>query len=139
MNRRPELLSPAGNWECLRAAVANGANAVYFGLEQFNARMRADNFRTEELAEIMRYLRRYDVRGFVTFNTLIFTNELQAAERMLIQLAEAGVDAIIVQDPGLARLARVSGRSGAGQGVGHHSGGAGQRTLLARIEAVPNR
>src|ERR1700730_9932880 len=106
MNRRPELLSPAGNWECLRAAVANGANAVYFGLEQFNARMRADNFRTEELAEIMSYLRRYDVRGFVTFNTLIFTNELQEAERMLIQLADASVDAIIVQDPGLARLAR---------------------------------
>jgi U32 family peptidase len=106
MNRRPELLSPAGNWECLRAAVANGANAVYFGLERFNARMRADNFRTEELAEIMTYLRRYDVRGFVTFNTLIFTNELQEAERMLRQLADAAVDAIIVQDPGLARLAR---------------------------------
>src|SRR5580704_17965611 len=106
MNRRPELLSPAGNWECLRAAVANGANAVYFGVERFNARMRADNFRSEELPEIMRYLRRYGVRGFVTFNTLIFTNELREAEQMLIDLAEAGVDAIIVQDPGLARLAR---------------------------------
>jgi U32 family peptidase len=105
MNRRPELLSPAGNWECLRAAVANGADAIYFGLERFNARMRADNFRTEELPEIMGYLRRYDVRGFVTFNTLIFTDELCDAEQMLIQLADAGVDAIIVQDPGLARLA----------------------------------
>jgi U32 family peptidase len=105
MNRRPELLSPAGNWECLRAAVANGADAIYFGLERFNARMRADNFRTEELPEIMEYLRRYDVRGFVTFNTLIFTDELRDAEQMLIQLADAGVDAIIVQDPGLARLA----------------------------------
>src|ERR1700736_2135883 len=106
MNRRPELLCPAGNWECLRAAVANGANAIYFGLERFNARMRADNFRTEELAEIMAHLRRYGVRGFVTFNTLIFTNELREAERVLIKLEEAGVDAIIVQDPGLARLAR---------------------------------
>ncbi len=106
MNRRPELLSPAGNWECLRAAVANGANAIYFGLERFNARMRADNFRTEELPEIMGYLRRYDVRGFVTFNTLIFTSELREAEQILIQLADAAVDAIIVQDPGLARLAR---------------------------------
>src|SRR6478672_3668408 len=106
MNRRPELLSPAGNWECLRAAVANGANAIYFGLERFNARMRADNFRTEELPDIMQYLRKYGVRGFVTFNTLIFTDELRDAERMLIQLAEASVDAIIVQDPGLARLAR---------------------------------
>jgi putative protease len=106
MNRRPELLCPAGNWECLRAAVANGADAIYFGLERFNARMRADNFRTEELAEIMAHLRRYGVRGFVTFNTLIFTNELREAERVLIKLEEAGVDAIIVQDPGLARLAR---------------------------------
>jgi putative protease len=105
MNRRPELLSPAGDWECLRAAVANGANAIYFGLERFNARMRADNFRTEELPEIMGYLRRYGVRGFVTFNTLIFTNELREAEQLLIQLAEAAVDAIIVQDPGLALLA----------------------------------
>ena len=106
MNRRPELLSPAGNWECLRAAVANGATAIYFGLERFNARMRADNFRSEELPEIMGYLQRYGVRGFVTFNTLIFTNELREAEQMLIRLADAGVDAIIVQDPGLARLAR---------------------------------
>jgi U32 family peptidase len=106
MNQRPELLSPAGNWECLRAAVANGATAIYFGLERFNARMRADNFRSEELPEIMGYLRRYGVRGFVTFNTLIFTNELPEAEQVLIRLADAGVDAIIVQDPGLARLAR---------------------------------
>ncbi len=106
MNRRPELLSPAGNWECLRAAVANGANAIYFGLERFNARMRADNFRTEELPEIMEYLRRYNVRGFVTFNTLIFTDELRDAGQILTRLADAGVDAIIVQDPGLARLAR---------------------------------
>ncbi len=106
MDRRPELLSPAGNWECLRAAVANGANAVYFGLERFNARMRADNFRTETLPEVMAYLRRYSVRGFVTFNTLIFTNELHDAEKMLLELARAGVDAIIVQDLGLARLAR---------------------------------
>jgi U32 family peptidase len=106
MNRRPELLSPAGDWECLRAAVANGANAIYFGLERFNARMRANNFRTEELPEIMGYLRRYGVRGFITLNTLIFTKELREAEQILIQLADAAVDAIIVQDLGLARLAR---------------------------------
>src|SRR6476646_7632221 len=106
MIRRPELLSPAGNWECLRAAVANRADAVYFGLERFNARLRADNFKAEELPEIMAYLHRYGVRGFVTFNTLIFTNELQNAARMLVQLEQAGVDAIIVQDPGLTRLAR---------------------------------
>src|SRR5580700_821849 len=106
MIRRPELLSPAGNWECLRAAVANRADAIYFGLERFNARLRADNFHAEELPEIMGYLHRYGVRGFVTFNTLIFTDELQDAGHTLVQLEQAGVDAIIVQDLGLARLAR---------------------------------
>jgi U32 family peptidase len=106
MFRRPELLSPAGNWDCLRAAVANRADAIYFGLERFNARLRADNFHAEELPEIMGYLHRYGVRGFVTFNTLIFTDELQDAGRTLVQLEQAGVDAIIVQDLGLARLAR---------------------------------
>jgi putative protease len=68
--------------------------------------MRADNFRAEELPEIVEYLHRYGVRGFVTFNTLIFTDELQHAAQTLIQLEQAGVDAIIVQDVGLARLAR---------------------------------
>jgi putative protease len=106
MIRRPELLSPAGNWDCLRAAVANRADAIYFGLERFNARLRADNFHAEELPEIMGYLHRYGVRGFVTFNTLIFTDELQDAGHTLVQLEQAGVDAIIVQDLGLARLAR---------------------------------
>ena len=106
MIRRPELLSPAGNWECLRAAVANRADAIYFGLERFNARMRADNFHAEELPEIVEYLHRYGVRGFVTFNTLIFTDELQDVAHTLVQLEQAGVDAIIVQDVGLARLAR---------------------------------
>src|ERR1700737_910335 len=102
----PELLSPAGNWECLRAAVANGADAVYFGTERFNARLRADNFKTADLPEVMAYLHRYGRRGFVTFNTLIFTNELRDAEQELLRMAAAGVDAIIVQDLGLARLAR---------------------------------
>ncbi len=106
MIRRPELLSPAGNWECLRAAVTNRADAIYFGLERFNARLRADNFQAKELPEIMGYLHRFGVRGFVTFNTLIFTNELQDAARTLVELEQAGVDAIIVQDIGLARLAR---------------------------------
>src|ERR1700731_4436867 len=106
MIRRPELLSPAGNWDCLRAAVANRADAIYFGLERFNARLRADNFHAEELSEIMGYLHRYGARGFVTFNTLIFTDELQDAGHTLVQLEQAGVGAIIVQDLGLARLAR---------------------------------
>ncbi len=105
-DRQPELLSPAGNWDCARAAVANGADAIFFGLPRFNARIRADNFTEDDLPELMGFLHKHGVRGFVTMNTLIFTGELEAAEEQLRLLEACGVDAIIVQDLGLARLAR---------------------------------
>src|SRR5947209_174327 len=101
---RPELLAPAGDWEALRAAVANGADAVYFGLSNFNARHRAANFTLEELPRVLAYLHERNVRGYVTFNTLIFSDELPEAARFLGAIAEAGADAVIVQDLGLVRL-----------------------------------
>src|SRR5438034_10509603 len=104
--RHPELLSPAGDWESLRAAVANGADAVYFGLPQFNARHRATNFTLDELPEVMRFLHQRGVRGFVTFNTLIFSDELPDAAEYTRAIATAGVDAVIVQDLGLAKLSK---------------------------------
>ncbi|MBV8587997.1 MAG: U32 family peptidase, partial [Verrucomicrobia bacterium] len=94
------------DWDCLRAAVANGADAVYFGLPRFNARLRAENFQAEELGEVMAYLHRYGRKGFVTFNTLIFPAELDAAAEQLRLLERNSVDAIIVQDVGLVLLAR---------------------------------
>src|SRR5207245_2023583 len=102
--QKPELLAPAGDWEALRAAVANGADAVYFGLPHFNARHRAANFTLEELPDVLGYLHERNVRGYVTFNTLIFSDELPEAVRFLKALAEAGADAVIVQDLGLVRL-----------------------------------
>lgn len=101
-----ELLSPAGNWDCARAAVAAGADAIYFGLPAFNARLRADNFSAEDLPELMVYLHKHGVKGFVAMNTLVFTDELDAAEDQLRIIAEAGVDALIIQDLGLAKMAR---------------------------------
>jgi len=103
---KPELLSPAGDWECARAAVANGADAIYFGLPAFNARMRATNFSMDDLPRLMTFLHEHGVKGYVAFNVLIFTDELPAAEKQLIALDEAGVDAAIVQDVGLVALAR---------------------------------
>ena len=102
----PELLAPAGDWKCLRAAVANGADAVFFGLERFNARMRADNFREEELPEIMAFLHRHGVKGYVTLNVLIFPVELSDAVAELQALHNARVDAVIIQDVGLAEISR---------------------------------
>ena len=106
MQKAPELLAPAGNMECVRAAVANGADAVYLGLPRFNARVRADNFTAEELPGVVEFCHRYGVRVYVAFNTLIFTGELEDAAEQLRFLSRAGVDAIIVQDIGLVRLAR---------------------------------
>jgi len=107
MLQKPELLAPAGDEESLRAAVAAGADAVYFGLRGgFNARARADNFAASDLPRVFDFLHQRGVQGFVTFNTLVFDRELEVAEQALAAIAASGADAIIVQDLGAARLAR---------------------------------
>ena len=107
LDRTPELLAPAGDLTCVRAAIENGANAVYFGLQDgFNARARAENLSLENLAEVMAMLRHRDVRGYVTLNTLVFSEELASFERIVRRVAEAGVDAVLVQDLGIVRLIR---------------------------------
>jgi putative protease len=102
----PELLAPAGDWECAKAAVENGADAIYFGLDKFNARMRAHNFTEADLPKLMEFLHRRGVKGYVTFNTLVFENELAGAENYLRAIIAAGVDAAIVQDVGICKLIR---------------------------------
>ncbi|KAG2496534.1 hypothetical protein HYH03_005358 [Edaphochlamys debaryana] len=103
---KPEVLAPTGGWPQLRAAVENGADAVYFGLEVFNARARAANFTLEELPEVMAFLRARGVKGFVALNVLTFDSELEAMEGVGRAMAEAGVDAAIVQDWGVVALLR---------------------------------
>src|SRR5437763_16276658 len=68
----PGLLAPAGDWECAKAAVENGADAIYFGLGKFNARMRAHNFTEADLPKLMEFLHRRGVNGCVTFNNMVF-------------------------------------------------------------------
>lgn len=101
-----ELLAPAGDWDCLRAAVANGADAVFFGVEKFNARARAHNFTMAELPDIMSFLHLYGVKGFLTFNILVFEEELNDAKQLIDACVDAGVDAVIVQDLGLVKMIR---------------------------------
>ncbi|MDD4349557.1 MAG: U32 family peptidase, partial [Opitutales bacterium] len=103
---KPEILSPAGDWDCVHAAAENGADAIYFGLERFNARMRAENFKTGDLPELMAFLHRRGMRGYLTFNTLLFTGEIPEAIRFLKDVISGGVDAVIVQDAGACRLIR---------------------------------
>src|SRR4029079_4476657 len=105
--RPPELLAPARDGDCVRAAIENGADAVYFGLDTgFNARARAKNFDVADLPRLMTDLHRRGLKGYVTLNTLVFTSELPEVEQLVRQIAVAGVDAVLVQDLGLVRLIR---------------------------------
>ncbi len=103
--RKPEIMSPAGYWPQLRAAVEAGADAVYFGLKHFTARAKV-GFQPDELPEVMKTLHQRGVRGYVTFNTLVFEHELDEAAQALALIAAAGADALIVQDLGIVKLAR---------------------------------
>lgn len=103
---RPELLAPAGSWESLVAAVQNGADAVYLGGKAFNARHSAANFENKQLQQAVEYCHTRGVKLYVTVNIILADEELQEALTFLHFLHNIGVDAVIVQDIGLAKLAR---------------------------------
>jgi putative protease len=103
--RKPEIMSPAGYWPQLRTAIEAGADSVYFGLKHFTARAKV-GFDLAELPEVFTTLHRRGVKGFVTFNTLVFEHELDEAARVLAAIAEAGADAVIVQDVGILKMVR---------------------------------
>jgi putative protease len=102
---KPEIMSPAGYWPQLQAAIEAGADAVYFGLKHFTARAKV-GFSLEELPEVIKTLHKRGVKGYLTFNTLIFDHESIEAAKSLAAIAKTGVDAIIVQDLGIASLAQ---------------------------------
>ena len=103
-NKKPELLSPAGSMECFFAALENGANAVYFGLEDFSARAGAQNLTLDEAGKAIAYARQRSVKVYIALNTLIKTHELENVVDYLIALEELQPDAIILQDLGLLYL-----------------------------------
>ncbi|MBI5931313.1 MAG: U32 family peptidase [Chloroflexi bacterium] len=103
MHIKPEIMSPAGYWPQLNAAIEAGADAVYFGLKHFTARAKV-GFTLTELPDVMQTLHRRGVKGYVTFNTLIFDHELREACKTIEQIALAGADSVIVQDVGMAQL-----------------------------------
>lgn len=97
----PELLAPAGSYECLKAAVQGGADAVYLGLKSNNARIGAENFDFATLEDAVSYAHSYGVKVFLTLNTLVNDNEIQDTIDSALKAAELGVDALIIQDMGL--------------------------------------
>src|SRR6185295_13149845 len=105
--RTPEVLAPAGDLAALKAALAAGADAVYFGLQEgFNARARTGNFALADLAATVARIHRAGAKAHLAVNTLVFEAELAFVETVVRRAAECGVDALIVQDPAVAVLAR---------------------------------
>ncbi len=101
-----EILAPVGNKENLIAAVRSGANAVYLGVQTFNARASADNFSFEELKEAVAYSHARNVKVNVTLNTILYDSELEDFKNTVKQVAASGVDAVILQDLGAAKIVR---------------------------------
>lgn len=104
MSKNIELLSPAGDFECVKAAVQNGADSVYFGGNLFNARISATNFEDETLKEVIEYCKLRNVKTNLTLNTLVKNSELHDAFNLAKKAYKYGIDAIIVQDLGLSKL-----------------------------------
>ena len=143
MTAKPELLAPAGSTEAFYAAIDAGADAVYLGLGDFNARLRAKNFTVRDLAALIPYAHIHNVKVYATVNTLIKQSEIKPALDTLYQLEQLGADAAIVADIGLMKLAsgnfpklRVHGST---QAAVHNSNGAAflqtlgvKRVVLAR-------
>ncbi len=106
MTKRPELLAPVGRLESFYAALENGANAVYVGGKQFSARQFAQNLDMDQLKEIIDYAKLRNVKVYVTVNTLVKNNEMDGFVSYIDQLSTIGVDAIIVQDFGVAGVVK---------------------------------
>lgn len=105
---RPEILAPCGDENTVRVALAAGADAVFFGVQDgFNARARATNMKSDGLTDITAEVHRAGAKAYLTMNTLIFEDELPKAARIIEKAAAAGIDALIVQDPAVCALARL--------------------------------
>lgn len=103
---RHRIACPGRKLGLSKSSCSERGKRSFFGVEKFNARARADNFQIDELAEIMSYLHKYGVKGFLTFNILVFEEELKDAKELIEACVEAGVDAVIVQDLGLVKMIR---------------------------------
>lgn len=106
MPNKVEILAPAGSWDSLKAAAAAGADAVYFGSSSFNARRNAHNFTDKELPDVVSYCHARGIKTHLTLNTLVFDKEIDDAVSLVKNACFSGIDAIILQDLGLASIVR---------------------------------
>ncbi len=98
---KPELLAPCRNWPTLKAAIYSGADAVYFGIGEFNMRMISKNFGINDLVEVVKFCHDNNVKAYLTLNSIIYEDEFKRVERIVKEAKKAGIDAVIIQDLGL--------------------------------------
>ncbi|HSV43612.1 MAG TPA: peptidase U32 family protein, partial [Candidatus Bathyarchaeia archaeon] len=108
-HQKPELLSPAGDWASLTAAVESGADAVYFGVKGMNMRHLAANFHLNELPKVMDFLHGRRKKGYLTLNTVMLPSDLERAQKILEKAKTAGIDAVILWDMAVFRMAKALG------------------------------
>ena len=101
-NDKPELMSPAGDWTMLSAVVNAGANAVYFGVDKLNMRTKAANFKIDELTEVVSFCKKNNVKTYLTLNTIVFEEELDEVDEIILAAKKSGVDRIICWDLAVA-------------------------------------
>ena len=101
-NDKPELMSPAGDWTMLSAVVKAGANAVYFGVDKLNMRTKATNFKIDELNELVSFCKKDNVRTYLTLNTIVYEEELEEVDEIILAAKKSGVDRIICWDLAVA-------------------------------------
>ncbi|MDP8257941.1 MAG: peptidase U32 family protein [Candidatus Aadella gelida] len=109
LNKRPELVAPSGNWSGLSSACRAGADAVYFGVKGFNMRQGAENFDILEIKKIMKFLHEEGKKGYLALNAMIYDNELGKARDILRAAKEAQVDAVVLWDAAILRMAKEMG------------------------------
>lgn len=106
---KPELISPAGDWPSLKAAVENGADSVYFGVKGLNMRNLATNFDILEMGKVMDFLRKHKKKGYLALNVVIMNNDLSKVKKILQQAKSVGVDAVVLWDMAVFSLAKELG------------------------------
>src|SRR3989344_8288490 len=104
--KKPELMSPVGNWEMLKAAIDAGADAVYFGIKNFNMRANARNFTIEDLSKITDYCHKNNVKAYLTLNIIIYEDELITVEEVLKAARQAEIDMVICWDLSVLKKAK---------------------------------
>jgi putative protease len=100
----PELMAPAGDWTMLRTAVNAGADAIYFGVDKLNMRAKAANFSLDELSELVKFCKENNVKTYLTINSIVFEEELNELEEIIVSAKKSGVDNIICWDLSVAEL-----------------------------------